>query len=123
MSDARQVLGAQAEQIAEQYLQKAGYRILERNVRSRRGEMDLVAWHGETLVFCEVKARRGVGAWHPGESIHARKQSRLIRLAAGYLQRHARFADAICRFDAVLVWQTGLSWRVEIIADAFRPGW
>ena len=113
----------QAEQIAEQYLLKNGYRILERNVRSRRGEMDLVAMQGETLVFCEVKSRQGVGELYPGDSIHARKQGRLIRLAAGYLQRHGQYADMLCRFDAVLVWKTGSLWRVEVIVDAFRPGW
>ncbi len=123
MNDGRKVLGTQAEKVAEQYLQGIGYRILERNVRSVRGELDLVAMHGETLVFCEVKSRQGTEGLHPGESIHVRKQSRLIRLAAGYLQRHPGYADLPCRFDAVLIWKTGPSWRVEVIADAFRPGW
>ncbi|MEO5363629.1 MAG: YraN family protein [Magnetococcus sp. DMHC-8] len=123
MNNGRQLLGLQSEQIAEQYLLKMGYRILERNVRSARGELDLVAMHGNTLVFCEVKARQGMGGMHPGESIHARKQTRLIRLAAGYLQRHPGYAALACRFDAVLVWKTGSDWRVELVADAFRPGW
>ena len=109
--------------MAERYLHGQGYRILERNVRSLQGEMDLVALHGETLVFCEVKSRRGGRDLHPGESIHARKQARLVRLATRYLQRNPAYADSHCRFDAVLVWKTGPLWQVEVIADAFRPGW
>lgn len=123
MKDTRKAFGTQAEQVAERYLQGRGYRILERNVRSWRGEIDLVALHGETLVFCEVKSRRGGQDINPGDSIHARKQGRLVRLATGYLQRHPYYADSQCRFDAVLVWKTGPFWRVEVMADAFRPGW
>lgn len=113
----------QAERVAERYLRGRGYRILERNVRLRHGELDLVAFHGETLVFCEVKARQGGRDISPGESLHARKQARLVRLAEGYLQQHPAYAEGSCRFDAVLVWKTGLVWRVEVIVDAFCPGW
>ncbi|MEO5339928.1 MAG: YraN family protein [Magnetococcus sp. MYC-9] len=123
MTDVRKLLGTQAERVAEQYLQKQGYRILERNLRTLRGELDLVALHGESLVFCEVKSRQGEGELDPGLSLHRRKQARLVRLAAAYLQRHPAHAERLCRFDAVLVWKNGPSWRVELIADAFRPGW
>lgn len=121
--DPRKILGSQAEQVAERYLQRKGYRILERNVRSARGEIDLVALHGKTLVFCEVKSRRGGQELQPGESIHARKQMRLMRLATEYVQQNPCYVDVSCRFDAVLVWKTGPFWRVEVITDAFCPGW
>ncbi|MBF0401251.1 MAG: YraN family protein [Magnetococcales bacterium] len=123
MSDARKQLGSQGEQVAERYLHKLGYRILERNLRTALGEMDLVAMQGDTLVFCEVKSRQGVGELFPGDAIHHRKQQRLIRLATAYLQRHPGYEASPCRFDAVLVWKTGPCWRVELITDAFRPGW
>ncbi|MBF0184211.1 MAG: YraN family protein [Magnetococcales bacterium] len=123
MCEARHLLGVESEQVAEQYLHKNGYRILERNVRLRYGELDLVALQGETLVFCEVKARRGEAGINPAENIHRRKQDQLVRLAHGYLQHHPEHAGRECRFDAVLVWKKGLFWRVEVIADAFRPGW
>ncbi|MBF0440261.1 MAG: YraN family protein, partial [Magnetococcales bacterium] len=55
-------------------LQKKGYQILDRNVRFRGGELDVVAKQGEILVFCEVKARRGQGTGGPGEAIDPRKQ-------------------------------------------------
>ena len=123
MTDTRKKFGLQAERVAERYLQERGYRILERNVRSVFGELDLVALDGQTLVFCEVKSHRGRQDFHPGESIHVRKQKRLVRLASRYLQRYPAYADGNCRFDAVLVWKTGPFWRVELIADAFQPGW
>jgi putative endonuclease len=123
MSDPRKVLGREAEQVAERYLQKKGYRILGRNWRSLYGELDLVAEQGGSVVFLEVKSRRGGGEFDPGESIHAGKQERLARLAAGYLQQHPEHAERSCRFDAVLVWKIGPFWRVELVVDAFRPGW
>lgn len=126
--DRRRWFGSRAERVAARHLRRLGYRILERNVRSRDGELDLVANHGETLVFCEVRSRRTVageapGAGGPGDSIDARKQRQLLRLASGYLQRHPELSGMRCRFDAILVWRTGSEWRVEVVADAFRPGW
>ncbi|MBF0096232.1 MAG: YraN family protein [Magnetococcales bacterium] len=123
MRDERQLLGLESEQVAERYLHKNGYRILERNVRSRQGELDMVALQGEVLVFCEVKSRRGAFGPDPAENLHARKQARLVRLAAAYLQRHPEHAGRECRFDAVLLWKKGIFWQVAVIADAFRPGW
>ncbi|WP_193771062.1 YraN family protein [Candidatus Magnetaquicoccus inordinatus] len=123
MAEARRLLGSEAEQVAERYLHKHGYCILERNVRFRQGELDLVALHGETLVFCEVKASHGTSMLDPADNLHRRKQDRLVRLAAGYLQKHPEHAGRECRFDAVLVWKRGLWWSIEVVADAFRPGW
>ncbi len=123
MSDDRKSFGMQAERVAERYLLQHGYQILERNVRYPMGELDLVAMQGETLVFCEVKARRGGETQDPAESIHVKKQSRLVRLATKYLHNHPHFSDTLCRYDAVLVWNKGSSWWVKIIEDAFQPGW
>ncbi|MBF0272987.1 MAG: YraN family protein [Magnetococcales bacterium] len=115
--------GLLAEGVAARNLNRLGYRILERNVRFSRGELDLVAKHGEILVFCEVKARRGPLCGEPGEAIDARKQARLARLAVEYLRIHPELSGCPCRFDAVLLWREGWRWRTEVIADAFRPGW
>ena len=59
MTKARQQTGAAGEQIACNFLQEQGYRIIERNHRSRLGELDIIAVYGEFLIFCEVKTRRG----------------------------------------------------------------
>jgi len=59
VTKARQQTGAAGEQIACNFLQEQGYRIIERNHRSRLGELDIIAAYGEFLIFCEVKTRKG----------------------------------------------------------------
>lgn len=86
-------------------------RILARNWRCAvadvRGELDLVAWDGTTLVFCEVKARRNGRAGGPLAAVDGRKQARLRRLAAAFLAESGLRAPAV-RFDVV-----GVTWPDE----------
>ena len=65
MTKARQQIGAAGEQIACNFLQEQGYRIIERNHRSRLGELDIIAAYGEFLIFCEVKTRKDSNGTHP----------------------------------------------------------
>jgi putative endonuclease len=84
----RQRLGRRAEDEAAHRLATRGYRILDRNARTRHGEIDIVAMHRGVLVFCEVKAgRRGgsSGPERPALAVGPRKQLRLRRLAAAWL--------------------------------------
>ena len=74
---AQRPLGAQGEALAARYLQRQGYRIIERGVRNGRGEIDLVARHGQTLVFVEVKTRRSLRAGNPVLAVDKNKQRRL----------------------------------------------
>jgi putative endonuclease len=88
MTVARQRLGRRAEQLAAQRLAARGYRIIDRNARTRYGEIDIVAMHRGTLVFCEVKAGRAgaaVGPERPALAVDRGKQHRLRRLAAAWL--------------------------------------
>jgi putative endonuclease len=80
-----------------------GYRLAAANYRCRQGEIDLVAWDGPTLVFVEVKARRGNSLGGPAEAIGPRKLNRMRAVAAHYLSRELPGGDPPCRFDAVLV--------------------
>jgi putative endonuclease len=91
------------EDIAVSHLQRAGYRILARNFRTRWGELDIVARQGDTLVFCEVKTRRAHPGWRdPLESVNHPKQLRLRRMAGQWLaQSGPRRAMSACRFDAI----------------------
>ena len=93
--------GQVAESAAEQFLRLKGYRILARNLRSRLGELDLVAESGDIVVFIEVKARRTSVYGGVSYAVSGRKQDRLIRLATQYLAQH-RLEDRLCRFDVVL---------------------
>lgn len=103
--DPRHAVGAAGEDLASEHLQRRGFRILERNFRTRWGELDIVAFDGTTLVFCEVKARRatrGNGAPVPLESVHVRKQSRVRKMAGSWLiERRDRPYAAVIRFDAI----------------------
>lgn len=104
MSVLRQRLGAHGEDLAEQVLLKAGMVIIDRNWRCREGEIDLIALDDEqgesTLVFCEVKLRRGTGFGDPLESITAEKVRRLRRTAAAWLRAHPGTGVRI-RLDAI----------------------
>lgn len=86
MSDRRRVLGALGERLAEQHLLAKGYRIRERNFRTREGEIDLIAEVGGTLVFVEVRARKGARMGTAIESLTPAKQRRLVALAEAYGQ-------------------------------------
>ena len=86
MKDGRRRLGAFGERLAAAHLEAKGYRIRARNYRCREGEIDIVAQDGETLVFVEVRTRRGDALGGPAESITAIKQSRLAAVAMAYVQ-------------------------------------
>jgi putative endonuclease len=105
MTIARQRIGRRAEDLVAARLTAAGWRILERNARTRLGELDIVAHDGRALVFIEVKAGRAGGAFgpeRPALAVGARKQIRIRRLATAWMatQRDAPSYRDI-RFDVV----------------------
>ncbi len=119
--DLRRHLGRAGEDAAVRALRARGYRIIARNVRLRRGELDVVAEEAGDLVFVEVKCRRSRAYGTPAEGVGPRKQHGLARLAAGYVPRR-RLGERACRFDVVEVWvEPSGSLRVEVLRDAFRP--
>ncbi len=93
-------LGQKGEDAAVRFLERRGLVILARNLRSRFGEIDLIARDRSTLVFVEVKARRGRPGDPPEAAVDARKRARLSRLALGYLGAR-RLGERSCRFDVV----------------------
>ena len=109
----RQALGRHGEQVAAEHLLGAGFVILERNWRSRIGEIDIVALDGETLVICEVKTRRGVGYGAPLEAVTRAKAARLARLGWEYRRTSKRPAGPV-RIDLVgVLLRRGQPPRVE----------
>ncbi|MFZ5877625.1 MAG: YraN family protein [Nitrospirota bacterium] len=115
-------LGLRGEAVAADVLVRRGYRIVERNCRSRWGELDVIAYDGDTLVFVEVKARRAARFGDPAFAVDRRKQARLVQLAERYLARR-RLGDPPCRFDVVLIderWAQAP--QVEVIMNAFDAG-
>lgn len=100
--DARRRLGTSGEETAAVWLAARGYEILARNVRTRFGELDLVARQGDLVVFVEVKTRSSAAFGHPVEAVAGRKQARLAGLAAAFLRAQG-LDGAPIRFDVVAV--------------------
>lgn len=96
----KQQLGASGELRARRYLEVRGYQFVTANYRTRFGEIDLVMRDGETLVFVEVKTRRGSAQGYPEEAVDARKLNQVIRLATSYCQTY----------------RIRSSWRIDVIA-------
>lgn len=120
MSNKRLSLGKAGEQLAAEQLVLKGYSILQRNYRTRAGEIDIIARQGKTLVFAEVKTRSTELFGSPAAAVTPRKQAQISRVAEEYLIRENLF-DSPARFDviSILVPEGGQP-RVEIIVNAFE---
>jgi putative endonuclease len=116
--DPRHRFGAFGEERASEYLRRRGFEILARNVRTAYGEIDIIARDGETVVFVEVKSRRGRQGGTALEAVDARKRKRLSRLALAFLAR-AGWLDRPARFDVIAVASDGACTHV---ANAFDCG-
>src|SRR2546423_3834786 len=87
----RPELGRLGEQLAAEHLVRRGFRIVERNYRTRWGELDIIAFDGTTLAFCEVKTRRlGPAAGTPFDALRHRKRSRIRKIACCWLVERSR---------------------------------
>jgi putative endonuclease len=93
-------LGRRGEQLAAEYLERAGLRILDRNWRCETGELDIVALEQRVLVVCEVKTRSGLRYGSPIEAVSQRKRIRLRRLAAAWLAAQDLAFDEV-RIDVI----------------------
>lgn len=107
--------GQKGEARAALFLESNGLCIIERNYRSRYGEIDLIARDGKTLVFVEVRARKSDAYGGAAASITLAKRNKLTRTALHYLASAG--STPPCRFDAILL--TGEHNPVEWIKDAF----
>jgi putative endonuclease len=125
--DLRKARGARGEHLAEEHLLRAGYSVVERNFRTRYGELDLVASRADALVFCEVKTRSAGSCGGPDgplEAIGAGKRRQLRLMAAQWLASRAgegRSASAVLRFEAIGITLSPSGDAVELqhVEDAF----
>ena len=107
MSPSRPRLGKLGEDLAARHLERRGWIILDRNVRSPYGEIDVVAQDGQVLVFLEVRTRSSRAFGTPEESITAAKRERMARCALAYLAGSA---------------QPDREWRIDLIAIELQNG-
>jgi putative endonuclease len=116
---ATQALGRAGEEIACAYLRRKKYAIVARSFRLFRGEIDIIAKDGETLVFVEVKARADESHGRPEESVTPGKQRQIRKIALGYVAVNPP-GDVDCRFDVIsILFREGNDYRLEHFKDAF----
>ena len=113
------ILGKQGEDVAAEYLARKGYRIIARNYRVPRGEIDIVAQTSDTIVFVEVKTRRSECYGRPAAAVDYRKQAKIIGVAQWFL-RQRRLEGWLCRFDVIEVYAGPGEWRVRHLPAAFE---
>jgi putative endonuclease len=110
--------GRRSEILAIDYLRSLGYRIVTSAYRAKGGEVDVIAWEGDVLVFIEVKARQN--AEPPEDAVGFRKQQRVIRAARTYISKH-HLHDVQYRFDVLAVTAIPRSQpEFRLLRDAFN---
>ncbi len=97
----RRETGILGERLAGEFLRERGYTIIENNYRCTEGEVDIVARHGDDLVFVEVRTKRSRRFGTPEESITPAKQEKLRTVAARYRETHEDLPE---------------SWRIDVVA-------
>lgn len=113
-------LGRSGEDLAARILQQRGWRILDRNYRAGRKEIDLIARRGRTVAFVEVKTRTGPEFGDPLAAVTSKKRAEIARVARDWVARHGR-PGYHYRFDAVaVVWERGRRPRIRHVEDAWR---
>jgi putative endonuclease len=117
--------GLEGEELAARYLENAGFRILDRNYRFERAEIDIICFEpavpydlGGEIVFVEVKTRRGLRFGRPEEAVDAEKRNHLFRAAEAYLYER-KLEGSPCRFDVIAVRLDFSPPTIEHFRDAF----
>jgi putative endonuclease len=93
--------GRLGEELAASYLEEKGYKIVERNFRTRFGEVDIICYNGKTLVFVEVKTKIGHDFGEPEDMVNKSKIAKVKRMGKVYLLEKG--LDALCRVDVVAI--------------------
>ena len=94
------IFGDAGERAAVRYLKRSGYRIICRNFENRFGEIDIIAFDANTLVFIEVKTRRTMQRGTPVEAVDSRKQQQILKTAQSYLKQRQLYYTSV-RYDII----------------------
>lgn len=103
-------VGAGYEEKAIAYLQKNGIKVVEHNYRIRQGEIDIIGYQEEYLVFIEVKYRSSSKAGNPAEAVDGRKQRKICRVADYYRYTHGIRDDSPIRYDVIAICGEEITW-------------
>lgn len=115
-------IGKQKEIEAERFLTDRGISILDRNYQCRQGEIDLVAFHKNTLVFVEVKYRRTNVSGRPEDAVSQNKQMKICRVCDYYRMTHPFFHSKNVRFDVVAIDEHEIRWYQNAFSYQERNG-
>lgn len=118
-TDSPGAAGSEAEGLAARFLSRHGLRVVRRNYRCRRGEIDLVMRDVDTLVFVEVRRRTSLAFGGGLDSVDARKRARLVAAAEHYLMMNQVGDDRPCRFDVVAIDGPSRRATIKWVRDAF----
>jgi putative endonuclease len=113
------ILGKKGEDLAAEHLKKSGFRILFRNWKWGKHEIDIIAENKDMIVFVEVKTRSEDYQMDPASAVTREKQKSIIYAADGYLQKFNVNKES--RFDVITVIKTVDSYQIDHIEDAFYP--
>ena len=119
-AESRSQFGREAEDLALRYLKKHELILLERNFRSRFGEIDLIMQQNNTIIFVEVRARKTAAFMHPVESVDYRKRQKIRKTGQVYMHKTAAWHRFDVRFDVVALTGNGArSMKIDWIKAAF----
>ena len=119
MTKERLSTGAYGEELAFKKIKSLGYKKIIRNYRCRLGEVDLIARDGDTLVFLEIKTRKGKSIGYAKEAVDARKRRQISKAALTYMKSNDCYGDR-ARFDVVAVSLGEGEPEIEVIKNAFE---
>ena len=109
--------GQDGETAAASYLEEKGMQILDRNFRSRQGEVDIIALDGETIVFVEVKAWSSYGIDALEQSLNAKKQRKIIETSKYFLSLNRKYKYMAIRFDVIFISPEGITHLASALAE------
>ena len=118
MSD-KAALGPRGEEMAADYLRRKGYIIRDRNWRSGRTEIDIIAENNTYVVFVEVKTRSADYSIHPSEAVNVPKQRTIINAASNYINRYNITKES--RFDIITIISSEAGYNIDHIENAYYP--
>ncbi len=111
--------GKEAEKAAVDFLKVKGYKILERNYRTKFGEIDIIAQDKDVICFVEVKARHSLNLGSPEEAVFRRKQKQISKAAIHYLKMN-KLLEQAARFDVLALLYIDNRPQISLIKDAFE---
>ena len=118
MTQERLELGRYGENLAYRKIKRLGYKKIIRNYRCSLGEVDLIAHDGDTLVFIEIKTRRGRPTGYAKEAVDARKKRQLSKVALSYMKSND-CSETRARFDVVAISIKKGKPQIEVVKNAF----